>query len=214
MTTTTAARPTSTLRALPTMLDLPEGWSVKECTHTVIPFLTDPSGYCPDAGPGYRHGRYDNFTPRWALTRAATGWTIHFTSPAVAERFAAKADADDQCKLMAEYVLSNELSSEEGVRRARRALAIHEGRMVDGPADSLCECGGLLTHAGGAYLHVDRCESCLHLPEGATCPDTDGLRHLVCRVPAPVQCEHHHCRRPNVIEVEPCDRDKICCGNH
>ncbi len=214
MTTTTAPRPTSTLRALTPVVNLPEGWTLKTCHHAVIPFLTDPSGYCTDAGPAHRDGRFDNTSPRWALTNHATGWTIHFLSPAVAEKFARKVDANDDIRIMAEYVLQRELVSDEAVRRARRVVALAEGRMVAGPADSLCECGGMLTHAGGRYIHVDRCESCLDLPEGATCPDMDGLRHLVCRVPAPVQCEHAHCRRPNAIDIEPCQQDKICCGNH
>lgn len=86
------------------------------------------------------------------------------------------------------------------------------------PAVALCECGLLLGHTAGTYLHLDVCCDCFdprsqqYLPGLGKACDASAHR-AACEGVQPVVCEHVRCYTVAAVDAWPCQYDRgACCG--
>lgn len=103
----------------------------------------------------------------------------------------------------------------ERLGRARRILAVLDGKLVDAPADAVCVCGGLLALLDGERaVHTDECRECHGLPleQRRRCRCLD--RHAPCDGPEARHCDHAGCSAPAVPSTfDGCAGGREwCCG--
>lgn len=172
---------------------------------------------------------YDETNTDWRITHNPTGLETLVHTLDEGREWTASDDALDELRGLAESWLAPQTTLPDGTKsgpyvlaeqiaRATRALMVFSGTLLPAgtPVDALCDCGGLLAHQRGEWVHVDSCVEELHDP-GQPCPDNRD-QHKVCPEPSPAQCLHPQCRQSNVFNSYgpfPCPFDlALCCGVH